>query len=249
MEHSEQNPLIAQTSPEQSDDNLFFPSIQATSQAENEAIEALLNAQSTPQAQESDPTQPADAEESVCTEATLDDNAPNPNAEPLQSPAEAAVPHQESTPGLLSRLKEKYAKNAGKRTASYALVTIGLVILLALVFCLMGTAYLLSTALLLVCALALMCVCIALIVACLAGLCYGLILLFGESIAVALLEIGLSLTVSGIIIALSALSNELATGQLPRLIRAITHRFVDTARKICAYVFGKNASPEQEVSE
>lgn len=153
---------------------------------------------------------------------------------------EKKVPEMPYYPGLLNRVKAKYADNTGARTALFVAVSVLTCLALIFVCLLMLGVYLFTMLSLCVGALLLILVSIALIVCGVAGLCFGLVMLFTSEIPLALIEIGLATIAFGVISALTALSYELIFSVLPRFIRYLTRLFIYVLVRLLSYVFGSD---------
>ena len=250
---SSPTPAPPEKTPQTSDATVFFPAIAKTSEEENRAIEQMI---ADAEAKRNAPQVAYyDEEEDV----SVPESAPLP-AEPKapQTEPKAKQPRirfKEIPPfiGIFQNLKDKYRDQPGKRKALSALVgtLTGIVLLAALAV--MAFIYAVCTAAVLLGALFLLLLCVALVAAGLAGLTYGIVLLFTHGVLVALVEIGLALMLFGIILALSALAGELATNQLMKLVRFLTRLFVYCILYLLSFVFGKgrifkdDARSEKEV--
>ena len=235
MEQNDNPRVDAQTT---TDGTVFFPAIQTTSEEENAIIDALIN-QTDPQ------STPAKAEESVY----FDEESVTESEDPLislnQTPGNPAPKntriHFKKIPdfsGVIPSLRARFANSKPKQI--FAVGSVGLllsVILLLALFVMIGI-YAVSAAIILCLSLVLLLFCICLIAIGIAGLCYGIILLFTHGVLIGLIEIGLSMILFGLILALSALSGELATGQLPKLLKFLTRLFVYLIVYVLSYVFG-----------
>ncbi len=210
----------------------FFPAIQEMTDEENEQFFSRL--QNLPPPEETAFFE--EEEECEFVEQLLDDAPPKKanSKDKLFRPIRP-LPFFK---GIIPTAQKKYEDSPAKRkayafTAGFLLCLVLFILLTAIL-----ATYIIVSAALLFCALLVLCVCAILIAIAIAGLCYGIVQLFTNGVWVGLIEIGLALTVSGVILALTALAGELSTGQLPRLLRFLTRCFVYCFLSMIAFVFG-----------
>ena len=233
----------------------FFPSIRHTSTDEKNAIKELI-------AQAPSAKAPASVtpSETIAIPVTAPEkkeaaSAPEPPVEPkktetvdanIKGKNRRAIP---DFPGLIPETLKKYDDSPALKVILTILIGAGLFVALLVTIGAMASIYLACIGAILLCAITLFAICAALVAIGAGGLCYGIVQLFTRGFLIGFLEIGLALILSGFILALTALSDELTKGQLPKLMRFLTRWFIYLLRFLLAFVFGARHFRKKEVAE
>lgn len=231
-------------------DTSFFPSIPTTSNTENLAIQALIEQANKPRAEEIlqnsqtiavpviKPTSHTEETYSTAQNTVQDDAHPKND-----------TPTLPNFVGLIPAIRARYQDSPALSVLFTILLGLVLGISLVATLCIMASIYIACAFAVLLASLILIAICAALLAVATGGLCYGIVQLFTHGILVGLLEVGLALILSGIVLALNALCNELTRGQLPRLLRFLTRKFWFLLRCLIAFVLGSKLFTKKDKKE
>ncbi len=166
------------------------------------------------------------------------------DSQPKQSSKKPAKLKVELPPITGANLMEVLMKKFGTReedSAGLFGMLMAMFIPLLLIFSLaLVLAYLAAIAAIALVVIALFVIILIFVMCGVAGLAYGIVSIFTQSTAIAMIEIGLSTIFFGIVTALTALCHELIVGMIPMIIKKVTKLYFWGMRIVCYKITGKN---------